>query len=83
MTPMRYMNGEMRLVSLWATSTWSATRCSSQPEPMRRRRPDIYRHWEQSEEKLGRKHQDGYFCPYALIRDPQTTNGSLFRSLKT
>ncbi len=43
---------------------------------------DIYRHWEQFEEKLGRKHQNGYFFPCALIRDPQTTNGSLYRSLK-
>ena len=43
---------------------------------------EIYRHWEQFEEKLGRKHQNGYFFPYALIRDPQTTTGSLYRSLK-
>lgn len=45
--------------------------------------PDqIYSHWDQFERNLGRKHQNGYFFPYALIRDSQTTNGSLYRSLK-
>ena len=43
---------------------------------------EIYRHWEEFEDKLGKKYQDGYFFPYALIRDHQTTNGSLYRSLK-
>lgn len=43
----------------------------------------IYQHWENFEGSLGREHQRGYFYPYALIRDPQTTNASLYRSLRT
>ena len=42
----------------------------------------VYHHWEEFEDKLGLKHQSGYFFPYALIRDSQTTNGALYRSLK-
>ena len=42
----------------------------------------IYQKWRDFEDKLGKEHQNGYFFPYALIRDSQTTNGSLYRSLK-
>lgn len=42
----------------------------------------IYQHWDQFEKTLGRKHENDYFFPYALIRNSQTTKGSLYRSLK-
>lgn len=43
----------------------------------------IYRdHWEPFEEKLGIPHQEGYFFPYALIRDPGTTKARAYRDLR-
>lgn len=39
-------------------------------------------HWEPFEEKLGTQHQDGYFFPYALIRDPNITKASMYRNLR-
>lgn len=43
---------------------------------------EIYRKWDEFEQKLGREYQNGYFFPYALIRNSQTTKGSLYHSIK-
>lgn len=43
---------------------------------------EIYRKWDDFEEKLGREYQNGYFFPYALIRNSQATKGSLYGSIK-
>lgn len=39
-------------------------------------------HWGPFEEELGTTHQDMYFFPYALIRNPKTTTASTYRNLR-
>lgn len=39
-------------------------------------------HWEPFESELGIEHQDKYFFPYALIRNPKSTKASAYRLLK-
>ncbi len=40
-------------------------------------------HWGPFEERLGIQKQDGYFFPYALIRNNSITKGSMYRGLRT
>ena len=40
-------------------------------------------HWGPFEERLGIQKQDGYFFPYALIRDSKISKGSMYRGLRS